>query len=62
MIIIEGIDGTGKTTLVNNLLKKNYTLVKQDFNNESHYNKYVNIIKSSNNFSLLLFILPQIRF
>lgn len=52
MIIIEGIDGTGKTTLVNNLLKKNYTLVKQDFNNESHYNKYVNIIKSSNNNSV----------
>ena len=48
MIIIEGIDGTGKTTLVNDLLGKNYKLVKQDFNNASHYNKYVNIIKSSN--------------
>ena len=33
MIIIEGIDGTGKTTLVNDLLGKNYKLVKQDFNN-----------------------------
>lgn len=52
MIIIEGIDGTGKTTLVNDLLGKNYKLVKQDFNNASHYNKYVNIIKSSNNNSV----------
>ena len=52
MIIIEGIDGSGKTTLVNDLLGKNHELVKQAFNNESHYNKYVNIIKSSNNNSV----------
>ena len=52
MIIIEGLDGTGKTTLVNDLLKKNYILVKQDFHHESHYHKYVNVIRSSHNHSV----------
>ena len=47
MIIIEGLDGTGKTTLSNDLLNKNYILVNNNLTSESHYDKYVNIIKTS---------------
>lgn len=47
MIIIEGLDGTGKTTLANDLLNKNYILINNNLTNESHYDKYVNIIKTS---------------
>ena len=44
MIIIEGLDGTGKTTLANDLLNKNYILINNNLTSESHYDKYVNII------------------
>ena len=47
MIIIEGLDGTGKTTLANDLLNKNYILINNNLTSESHYDKYVNIIKTS---------------
>ena len=47
MIIIEGLDGTGKTTLANYLLNKNYILINNNLTSESHYDKYVNIIKTS---------------
>ena len=47
MIIIEGLDGTGKTTLTNYLLNKNYILINNNLTSESHYDKYVNIIKTS---------------
>ena len=47
MIIIEGLDGTGKTTLANDLLNKNYILINNNLISESHYDKYVNIIKTS---------------
>lgn len=47
MIIIEGLDGTGKTTLANNLLNKNYIRINNNLTSESHYDKYVNIIKTS---------------
>ena len=42
MIIIEGLDGTGKTTLANDLLNKNYILINNNLTSESHYDKYVN--------------------
>ena len=47
MIIIEGLDDTGKTTLANDLLNKNYILINNNLTSESHYDKYVNIIKTS---------------
>lgn len=47
MIIIEGLDGTGKTTLANDLLNKNYILINNNLTSESHYDKYVNNIKIS---------------
>ena len=47
MIIIEDLDGTGKTTLANDLLNKNYILINNNLTSESHYDKYVNIIKTS---------------
>ncbi len=47
MIIIEGLDGTGKTTLANDLLNKNYILINNNLTSESHDDKYVNIIKTS---------------
>ena len=47
MIIIEGLDGTGKTTLANDLLNKNYILINNNLTSESPYDKYVNIIKTS---------------
>jgi len=47
MIIIEGLDGTGKTTLANDLLNKNYILINNNLTSESHYDKYVNNIKTS---------------
>ena len=47
MIIIEGLDGTGKTTLANDLLNKNYILINNNLTRESPSDKYVNIIKTS---------------
>ena len=47
MIIIEGLDGTGKTTLVNNLEKNNFQLINQDALFDNSYNRYINIITNS---------------
>ena len=52
MLIIEGLDGTGKTTLVNDLLKHNYKLVKPNDKIDSQYIKYKNLIENSDNKSV----------
>ena len=45
--LLMGENGAGKTTLANDLLNKNYILINNNLTSESHYDKYVNIIKTS---------------
>lgn len=47
MIIVEGLDGCGKTTLINNLTKEGKQLVVPNNNFENLYYKYVDIFKKS---------------
>ena len=46
-IIVLGAARSGKTTLANDLLNKNYILINNNLTSESHYDKYVNNIKIS---------------